>query len=1186
MQDGLLYYCSVCGTEYNEDVMFCNICRGKVKKRMRKHPYVSKPEISNVAAISEKSSAVEGELVSMNYTGDAFSAFDGLNDWELTPSKTTFEKVRRAIFVFVYDLQSKLETEKNIHIKTISDLEANYKYQIDKAKKELVDAPNAEAQERFKKYISSLNTKWFSATGLKTYTEEILKKYDRTFEEGIMSAIVKRQDKDKLAYFDSAEKDILNFGLTVESAIERATESARKLKEAEQEYNQKVYDIYCRELSDKHKTNKDNKENEYRNKIAIIVNKYEDYFYSYFNNDKINSLLSLAKSLVRTDSGFTCSTRIPSIMFMGNRAFTIEAKHDMFYPEIIGLFRNINAAVVQCRDNSITICLPYFHTLNDGFSVYVDCKDPSSDRNQKFIKSYVLKMLMAFPAGQTRPLLLDNDSTTTLSMFGAIGESSQRGIITRPWVREEDIASEIRKIADERSKLSISYGDDIKSRLEREPIYFIAGRNFPKGFSAEALSQLSNIFLAGSKNGFFGLIQANAAEAQVKANDHDWNTGIRTIQKNSLHLVESENGVYIVNNGTNEKDVLRNPFTDMEEVIENPKDVISTIISGVSSYSRQTEKFEYLFSKDAGNVEGTDANNMNTWFRASADKRFDVPIGISGASTVQKFIIHEIAQHALISGVTGSGKSSLLRTIITSSMMKYTPENLNLYLIDFKEGVEFERFSNYRLPWIKAIALDTEREFALNILKDLEKEFKHRAAVMKKESVSHISHVTNKKYPRIIFVFDEVQELLRPSDAITEEATDILARLVSEGRAMNINIILTSQDFTNCTGLDKLKANMVIRIAFKGSPNSAKLIMGDDFSIEQLEQGGSGYAAINSASGAKGKTNFFQAGFLDTGDLKEILSKLSMIMQAKECSTRVMSSFVNQDRNNVFNRLICNNEVDFIDDNDETEPYSIIVGDAFDMSKNRSILLSRTIGDNLLVVGENEEVARSIFALSILSLLYDELSAKAERIDNELIRLIDLSDEDEDDADYFEFLKSSFDKQINRTTLQNFEEMVNDTYEAYLSRKRKEVDTKERLFLMFFGIDNAMSLYQDMYETEDDELDVGQKLKIIIEDGPKYGINCIIWTRSLDGFRKIFDKIVLGKSMMKRMFFGDNKTDCEYLIGKSPAQCVIDCKAVLYKDMNRVNSSMFRPYILPDRDWVESIAEVYKNLEKGLDSNE
>ena len=1183
MRETESYYCSVCGKEFYEETAFCFVCRGKVKKRMRKYQPIKTNDASESLSITDKSSADNKELIDIDYSGEALTAFNGLDAWETKPSKDTYEKIKRAISVFVFDMQRCLENEKKIHINELNDLESSHKKQISKAKIELIDIPNDEAQQKFKKYISALNAKWFSSNGLKTHTTEILKKYDRTFEDGIMSAIVKRQDKDKLQHFDNVEKELLNFGNIVEQAIDEATDSARKLKEAEQKYNQKVFDIYCNELTDEYRTNRTNKVNDYRNKVANMVIRYEEYFNLFFNNDKIQRLLAESKT-IRADSGFICAKRIPAQMFLGYRSFSIKSPNGIFYPEIINLFRNISNSFVKVSEYEITLTLPYFQTLNEGYSIYVDCQDPSSVKNQNFIKAYILKMFMSFPAGQTRPLLLDNDSTTTLSMFGTIGESSQRGIITRPWVKEEDITEEIRKIADERSKLSIAYGDDIKSRLERELIYFIAGRNFPKGFSIDALKQLSNIFLAGSKNGFFGLIQASASEVGIKSGEHEWNTGIKTIQNNSLHLVEDDKGYYITDGVSSEKD--RFIFDNLEDALSNSKEIISSIIQGVSSYSRQIEKFDYLFSKDAGNIEGTDLNNMNTWFRGSADKRLEIPIGISGASTVQKFIIHEIAQHALISGVTGSGKSNLLKTLITASMMKYTPENLNLYLIDFKEGVEFERFSNYRLPWIKAIVLKTERNFALNILEDLEKEFELRADAMNRESVSHISHLNDKKYPRIIFVFDEVQELLRQNDAITERATDILAKLVSEGRAMNINIILTSQDFTNCSGLNKLIANMVIRIAFKGSPDSAKLIMGDDFSIEQLEQGGSGYGAINSASGSKGKTNFFQAGYLDTDGFKDVLSKLSMITQDKECTTRIISTSVERDRNNVFNRLICKNEIDYIDKKNAKEPYSLIVGDAFDMSRNRSVLLSRAPGENLLVVGDNEKIAKSIFSLSILSLLYDELSAKAERIDNELIRIIDLSDEYENNSDYFEFLKLAFDKQINRTILMDFEGMINDTYKKYLSRKCKKTDSKERLFFMFFGIDNAMSLYEDMYETEDGELELSQKLKYIIEDGPNYGINSIIWTRNLDGIRHIFNNAFLAKAMKKRMFFGDNKDDCEILIKRPLLQSVVDCKAIWYKDLNMISPSIFRPYILPDRDWVRSIAKVYEKLEKGYGDNE
>ena len=69
------------------------------------------------------------------------------------------------------------------------------------------------------------------------------------------------------------------------------------------------------------------------------------------------------------------------------------------------------------------------------------------------------------------------------------------------------------------------------------------------------------------------------------------------------------------------------------------------------------------------------------------------------------------AQHVLIAGKTGSGKSNLLHVLITNSALLYSPDHLQLYLIDFKKGVEFKIYASYQLPHARVIAIESEREF-------------------------------------------------------------------------------------------------------------------------------------------------------------------------------------------------------------------------------------------------------------------------------------------------------------------------------------------------------------------------------------------------------------------------------------------------------------------------------------------
>ena len=84
------------------------------------------------------------------------------------------------------------------------------------------------------------------------------------------------------------------------------------------------------------------------------------------------------------------------------------------------------------------------------------------------------------------------------------------------------------------------------------------------------------------------------------------------------------------------------------------------------------------------------------------------------------------SQHALIAGKTGSGKSTMLHALITNIALTYSPDEAELYLIDFKKGVEFRAYAVNKLPHARVIAIESEREFGLSVLQRLDGIMKER----------------------------------------------------------------------------------------------------------------------------------------------------------------------------------------------------------------------------------------------------------------------------------------------------------------------------------------------------------------------------------------------------------------------------------------------------------------------------
>ena len=93
----------------------------------------------------------------------------------------------------------------------------------------------------------------------------------------------------------------------------------------------------------------------------------------------------------------------------------------------------------------------------------------------------------------------------------------------------------------------------------------------------------------------------------------------------------------------------------------------------------------------------------------------------------------------LIAGKTGSGKSTLLHVIVTNLALWYAPDQVELYLIDFKQGVEFKTYATHHLPHARAIAIESDREFGLSILQRLDAEMTRRGDLFRQAGVQDLA---------------------------------------------------------------------------------------------------------------------------------------------------------------------------------------------------------------------------------------------------------------------------------------------------------------------------------------------------------------------------------------------------------------------------------------------------------------
>lgn len=245
------------------------------------------------------------------------------------------------------------------------------------------------------------------------------------------------------------------------------------------------------------------------------------------------------------------------------------------------------------------------------------------------------------------------------------------------------------------------------------------------------------------------------------------------------------------------------------------------------------------------------------WWDATSDKGVDLPVGWAGDAPATLHLGDRPA-HGLLVGRTGSGKSTLLHTLIHATCARYSPDEVQLWLVDLKEGVEFARYGlDPVLPHLRVVASDADREFALAVLATLRGEAERRGAAFRTApggsvaSLASYRGATGEILPRVVLIMDEFHLLLAGDDHVAQAAWDHLDYLVREGRSFGVHLLLASQSLgglgSAAIGRYRLLFDqMALRVALRSSDEDSRLALGDD-AATKLD--GLGACVVNTEAG-------------------------------------------------------------------------------------------------------------------------------------------------------------------------------------------------------------------------------------------------------------------------------------------------------------------------------------------------
>jgi S-DNA-T family DNA segregation ATPase FtsK/SpoIIIE len=189
------------------------------------------------------------------------------------------------------------------------------------------------------------------------------------------------------------------------------------------------------------------------------------------------------------------------------------------------------------------------------------------------------------------------------------------------------------------------------------------------------------------------------------------------------------------------------------------------------------------------------------WWQGNASEIITTPIGVSGATGTLNVWFGMNAEgypcaHGMLGAMTGSGKSNLYHVLILGLCTRYSPNELRLFLIDGKDGVEFQAYRD--LPHAEVVSLKSSPQLSRSVLAELVAERERRNAIFVSVGVTdltgyHRAGQPKGKLPRILLLVDEYQELFEGDK--DGEASSLLLQLAQQGRSAGIHMLLGSQRF-------------------------------------------------------------------------------------------------------------------------------------------------------------------------------------------------------------------------------------------------------------------------------------------------------------------------------------------------------------------------------------------------------
>ncbi len=247
----------------------------------------------------------------------------------------------------------------------------------------------------------------------------------------------------------------------------------------------------------------------------------------------------------------------------------------------------------------------------------------------------------------------------------------------------------------------------------------------------------------------------------------------------------------------------------------------------------------YYKQKKEVKRELKDLQRDKEFWTKSSQHEVVVPVGWDINHKEVCFEIGNEQNHTLICWHSGSGKSNFLHVLIQNLAFYYAPNEVQLFLLDYKEGVEFNAYvADTPLEHARLVSVASSISYGITFLKWLCDEMEKRAELFKQFNVKDLSdYRKHEKMPRLIVVIDEFQVLFSDNKS-TKAVEGHLNTLLKKGRSYGVHLVLATQTMRGTDINTSFKAQIANRIALPMDAEDSSSVLGDDVACELVRPEG------------------------------------------------------------------------------------------------------------------------------------------------------------------------------------------------------------------------------------------------------------------------------------------------------------------------------------------------------------